>query len=96
MYGKLTIVAIALLLSAPAAFAQYYAYDSAPIRSDAVPGEYFFNLGVSAINHGDYKHAVEMYKVAASWGFKPAEYNLGVIFAKGEGGVPVDLPQAYA
>ena len=28
--------------------------------------------------------------------YKPAEYNLGVIFAKGEGGVPLDLAQSYA
>jgi hypothetical protein len=36
-----------------------------------------------------------MYEVAASWAFKPAEYNLGVMYARGQG-VPVDLPRAMA
>lgn len=95
MPGKFVLVA-ALTMVSPAAFAQFYATDNDSIHTDAVPGEYFFGLGVNAIKHDDYKHAVAMYKVAASWGYKPAEYNLGVIFAKGEGDVPVDLPQAYA
>jgi len=34
--------------------------------------------------------------VASSWGYKKAEYNLGVIFANCEGGVGTDLPQALA
>ena len=74
----------------------FYGSTSTSIHDSAVPGEYFFFKGVEAIKKDDYRHAVAMYKVAASWGYKPAEYNLGVIFAKGEGGVPVDLPQAYA
>jgi TPR repeat protein len=95
MYFKVVLTAAAMLVSAPA-FAQFYATNNDSIHTDAVPGEYFFGLGVNAINHNDYKHAVAMYKIAASWGYKPAEYNLGVIFSKGEGDVPVDLPQAYA
>jgi hypothetical protein len=88
--------AATLALSTPTAFAQFYATGGDSIHTDAVPGEYFFGVGVEAIKHDDYTHAVAMYKVAASWGYKPAEYNLGVIFAKGEGDVPLDLPQAYA
>ncbi len=87
---------IALVLASPIASAQFYATGGDSIHTDAVPGEYFFGVGVEAIKHGDYTHAVAMYKVASSWGYKPAEYNLGVIFAKGEGDVPLDLPQAYA
>src|SRR6266404_4771469 len=65
-------------------------------RGDAVPGEYFFQKGVEAIKKNDYRHAVVMYKVAASWAFKMAEYNLGVIFVRGEGGVPEDHAQGLA
>jgi hypothetical protein len=65
-------------------------------RDDGVPGEYFFQKGVEAIKKNDYRHAVAMYKVAASWAFKMAEYNLGVIFVRGEGGVPEDHAQGLA
>jgi hypothetical protein len=90
------VLAAAVLMASPTAFAQFYAYDNSSVRTDAVPGEYFFSVGVEAVRHNDYTHAVAMYKVASSWGYKPAEFNVGVIFAKGEGGVPIDLPQAYA
>jgi hypothetical protein len=78
-------------------FAQeLYGTNNVSIRESATPGEIYFDLGVKAVKSKDYPHALEMYNVAASWAYKPAEYNLGVIYAKGEGGVPVDLPQAYA
>ena len=64
-------------------------------EDDARPGVYFFNLGANAFMHDDYAHAIDMYRVAASWAYKPAEYNLAVIYARGEG-VPVDLPRAMA
>ncbi|WP_114240603.1 tetratricopeptide repeat protein [Dyella sp. C9] len=62
---------------------------------DARPGEYFFALGAQAARKGDYTHAIAMYKVAASWAYKPAEYNLGVMYLSGQGSA-VDLPQAMA
>lgn len=34
-----------------------------------------------------------MYETSASWAYKPAHYNLAVMYAKGEG-VPVDRPRA--
>src|ERR1700740_209129 len=52
---------------------------SAP-EADARPGEYYFLLGAQAYRKHDYEHAIEMYQVAASWAYKPAEYNLGVIY----------------
>lgn len=64
-------------------------------ESDGRPGEYYFGLGVKAIKDGDYRHAVDMYKVAASWAYKPAEYNLGVMYFKGQG-VPVDRSRGTA
>lgn len=62
---------------------------------DGRPAEYYFALGVQAARKGDYAHAMAMYKVAASWAYKPAEYNLGVMYIAGQG-TPVDLPQAMA
>lgn len=64
-------------------------------EADGRPGEYFFNLGAQAVKHKDYAHAIAMYKVAASWAYKPAEYNLGVMYLSGQG-TPVDLPRALA
>ena len=62
---------------------------------DGKPGEYYFALGAQAARKGDYGHAMAMYKVAASWAYKPAEYNLGVMYLSGQG-TPVDLPTAMA
>lgn len=64
-------------------------------QDDARPGEYFFGLAVRAVKKKDYSFAVNMYKVAASWAYKPAEYNLGVLYATGTG-VAKDLPRAMA
>lgn len=63
--------------------------------ADGRPGVKFFVLGVQAFRKGDYAHAADMYKVAASWAYKPAEYNLGVMYFKGQG-VPVDRPRGAA
>jgi Sel1 repeat len=64
-------------------------------EDSARPGEYFFGLGVNALKKKDYAFAVHMYRVAASWAYKPAEYNLAVMYALGQG-VPADLPRAMA
>jgi len=64
-------------------------------ESDARLGETYFLQGAHAFQKKDYAFAIQMYQVAASWAFKPAEYNLGVIYARGQG-VEVDLPRAMA
>jgi tetratricopeptide (TPR) repeat protein len=64
-------------------------------QDDGRPGEYFFYLGALANQRHDYEHAIAMYKIAASWAYKPAEYNLGVLYLNGHGS-PVDLPRAMA
>lgn len=64
-------------------------------QDDALPGEYYFGLAVRALKKKDYSFAINMYKVAASWAYKPAEYNLGVMYAQGTG-VAQDLPRAMA
>jgi hypothetical protein len=75
---------------------EFYSKDYSSPRDSAVPGEYYFHLGVDEIKRDDYRYAIMLYKIAASWAYKPAEYNLGVIFVKGEGGVPEDRPQGLA
>jgi hypothetical protein len=54
-------------------------------EADGRPGEYYFQLGVNAFYKKDYEHAVAMFKVAASWAYKPAEFNLALMYFKGEG-----------
>jgi hypothetical protein len=64
-------------------------------ESDGRPGVKFFAYGVEAFRKGDYRHAIDMYKVAASWAYKPAEYNLAVMYFKGHG-VPANRPLGAA
>lgn len=64
-------------------------------EADGRPGQYYYILGAQAFKKHDYSHAVNMYQVAASWAYKPAEFNLGVMYARGQG-IPVDLPRAMA
>lgn len=61
----------------------------------ARPGKKFFYTGAYAYRDGDFTYAVDMYKVAASWGYKPAQYNLAVMYLKGDG-IPVDRSRAMA
>jgi TPR repeat protein len=63
--------------------------------ADGRPGQYYFELGSLAFHDKDYSHAVNMYQVAASWAYKPAEYNLGLMYFRGEG-VPVDRARGAA
>lgn len=64
-------------------------------EQDARPGEYYFMSAVAALNKNQYKFAVDMYKTSASWAYKPAQYNLAVMYAKGEG-IAADRPLALA
>jgi len=64
-------------------------------EADGRPGQYYYILGAQAFQKREYSFAVNMYQVAASWAYKPAEFNLGVMYARGQG-IPVDLPRAMA
>ncbi|MEP6882471.1 MAG: sel1 repeat family protein [Dokdonella sp.] len=59
------------------------------------PGVFFFAKGVEAFNKEQTGFAIEMYEISASYAYKPAQYNLSIIYAKGQG-VAVDLPRALA
>lgn len=61
----------------------------------ARPGQKFFFTAVHALRDKDYAFTVDMYLVSASWGYKPAQYNLGIMYLNGEG-IPVDRPRAMA
>ena len=58
-------------------------------EDSARPGETFFYKGAHAELKGDTRFANDMFRIAASWAYKPAQYNLGVKYFKGEG-VPQD------
>jgi hypothetical protein len=62
---------------------------------DGRPGMKYFLDGAEAFGRKDYHHAIYMYKVAASWADKSAEYDLGLVYFRGEG-VPVDRPLGAA
>ncbi len=64
-------------------------------EDDGRPGEYFFYLGALANQRHDFTHAIAMYEISASWAYKPAQYNLGVLYLNGHGS-EVDLPRAMA
>jgi hypothetical protein len=64
-------------------------------EADARPGEYYFMVAVHAFRKNDFAFAIQMYEVAASWAFKPAEYNLGVMYSRGQG-IPVDMARGMA
>lgn len=63
--------------------------------SDGRPAVYFYTLGMHAYAKGDFPHAVDMLKVAASWGYAAAAYNLGVMYFQGQGVKP-DAPLGTA
>lgn len=64
-------------------------------EEDGRPGQYYFLKAVDAVQRKNYRFAVDMYEASASWAYKPAAYNLAVIYLNGEG-VPVDKPRAMA
>jgi hypothetical protein len=64
-------------------------------EADARPGEYYFLLAVHAYSKKDFAFAIQMYEVAAAWAYKPAEYNLAIMYARGQG-IPADLPRGMA
>src|SRR5664279_3096836 len=64
-------------------------------EEDGRPGQYYFYRAVEAVEHKEYKFAIDMYETSASWAYKPAAYNLAVMYLNGEG-VPANKPRAMA
>ena len=63
--------------------------DAIAPEDSARPGETFFYKAARAQSKGNIPLAANMFRVAASWAYKPAQYNLGVMYFNGEG-VPQD------
>lgn len=64
-------------------------------EEDGRPGQYYFYRAVDAVKRKQFRFAIDMYETSASWAYKPAEYNLAVMYLNGEG-VSVDKPRAMA
>lgn len=73
---------------------QWRGYFRTP-ESDGRPGYKFYALGVDALCRHHYTDARHLFKVAGSWGYKPAEYTLAVMYFRGAG-VPADRPLGAA
>jgi hypothetical protein len=59
--------------------------DGVAPEDSARPGESFFYKAARAESKGDTRFATNMFRVSASWAYKPAQYNLGVMYFNGEG-----------
>jgi hypothetical protein len=64
-------------------------------EEDGRPGQYYFLKAVDATKRHDLRFAIDMYQASASWAYKPAQYNLAIIYLNGQG-VPVDKARAMA
>lgn len=53
--------------------------------AEARPGVKYFGYAAQAMREHDYRHAVYMFKRAAYYGYKPAEYDLGLMYFRGQG-----------
>jgi hypothetical protein len=60
-----------------------------------LPGIYYFHKGGEYSRHGQTAAAIQTWKLAAGWAIKEAQYNLGIVYFKGEG-VAVDRPRGLA
>ena len=65
-------------------------------EEDGRPGQYYFIKAVDATKHRDYRFAIDMYQASASWAYKPAQYNLAILYLQGGDGVAVDKPRAMS
>ena len=61
-----------------------------------LPGTYYFKKGNWYYHKGDYETAAQLWKTAASWAQKAAQYNLGILYYKGKGGFAVNRPLGAA
>ena len=63
--------------------------------ADVTPGAYALDQGLQALRGHQPRYAIDRFKVAASWGAKIAQYNLGLMYWNGDG-VPKDHARAVA
>ena len=58
---------------------------AASFPSNAIPGIHEFKRAVHALKDSDQKAAIHRLKISASWGEKVAQYDLGLMYWKGQG-----------
>ncbi len=74
------------------AFGRYGLHEE---ESSFFPGAYYFHKGCDAYARGDSAQAIMLWKMAAGWGQKSAQYDLGIALYKGQG-VSLDRAQGLA
>lgn len=81
--------------SAGVVHAAYDGDEFASSRTRGVRGDHFLALGMREFQNGNYESAKNRWEIAAYWGQKIAQYNLGLMYFKGVG-VPVDRARGVA
>ena len=61
-----------------------------------VPGRYFEYKAQFYLKNRDYRAALEMFELAGYWANKIAQYNVGIMYFNGIGGLPVDKIRGVA
>lgn len=59
------------------------------------PGTYYFHKGCEAFAKGNSADAIRLWQLAAGWGHKSAQYDLGIAYYKGQG-IPADRARGLA
>ena len=70
------------------------AMDEPPSRW--IPGKYFEYRAQFYLKNKDYRAALDMFQMAGYWANKIAQYNAGIMYFNGIGGVPVDKVRGVA
>lgn len=100
LVGALWMAATPLLAQSVPATAAVSPADDYPRTCNSslyrfLPGEVNFCLAARDRGRGDIRGTLEMLKLAAGWGSKPAQYALGLMYFNGDQ-VPVDRPLGLA
>ena len=103
--GRPGAAALAALCAAAAvclpARAQFMGFDPGPQVtfqeevSRFLPGVYYFQKGLDYYKKQQIPAAIQAWETAAGWAMKDAQYNLGLLYYKGDG-VPQDRPRGLA
>jgi len=87
------VLALFFALQGGVAAAETPGFDKAKKHTDQGEAEANNSLGDIYADRHDYQEAVKWYRLAAAQGYAPAQYNLGAVYALGEG-VPQDYRKA--
>jgi hypothetical protein len=61
-----------------------------------LPGKYYEQQAQQAVKRSDFRQALQMYQKAGYWGNKVAQYDVGMLYLNGAGGVPADKVSGVA